>query len=260
MAFSYSCAHLDPPPSAFFVPLFTNLSFSSICALILVPFGSVPLFSAVGRTIETALGITINSSKKPDYKGIELKSGRSQLESRQTRATLFACVPDWELSALKSSEAILERFGYQRGGDFKLYCEVSSVRPNSQGLQLKLEEATQWLREIAARTPEEQVAVWSIAHLEERLAQKHRETFWIKARAEYRNDGEWFHLDSATYTKNPNLPQFGRMLGDGTITLDHLIKRLPTGRAHEKGPLFKVERNKISELFLGIPRRYSLAS
>ena len=29
--------------------------------------------TSVGRTLETALGIDINSSKQPDYKGIELK-------------------------------------------------------------------------------------------------------------------------------------------------------------------------------------------
>jgi hypothetical protein len=211
------------------------------------------------RSIETALGITINSSRKPDYKGIELKYGRSKLVSKQTRATLFACVPDWQLSALKSSEAILERFGYARNGDFKLYCSVSTQRANSQGLQLKLDEAVRWLREIAVRTSEEQVAVWQLNHLEKRLTEKHRETFWIKARAEKRADGEWFHLQSVTHTRNPNLPQLERMLGDGTVTLDHLIKRLPTGRAHEKGPLFKIDRQRISELFLGAPQSYSLA-
>ncbi len=33
--------------------------------------------TSVGRTLETALGIGINSSKLPDYKGIEIKSFRS---------------------------------------------------------------------------------------------------------------------------------------------------------------------------------------
>jgi hypothetical protein len=32
--------------------------------------------TAIGRTIEYALGIPINSSPFPDYKGIELKAGR----------------------------------------------------------------------------------------------------------------------------------------------------------------------------------------
>jgi hypothetical protein len=39
---------------------------------------------------------------------------------------------------LKSSEEILNNFGYHRGSDFKLYCTVSSKVVNSQGLSLKI--------------------------------------------------------------------------------------------------------------------------
>jgi len=216
--------------------------------------------TAIGRSIEAALGIPMNSRRQPDYNGIELKAGRSELLRQATRATLFACVPDWQLSASKSSAAILERFGYERGSNFKLYCTVSTQRANSQGLQFHVNEAARWLREIAARTPEEDVAIWRLGRLEERLAEKHRETFWIKAHSEKRGDGEWFHLQSVTHTRNPNLPQFERMLVDGTVTMDHLIKRNPGGRTVEKGPLFKIVRARIGELFLGAPRVYSLAA
>lgn len=92
--------------------------------------------TSVGRTLETALGITINSSKQPDYKGIELKSFRS---NRSNRKNLFAQVPDWTLSKFKSSSEILDAFGYYREDDFKLYCTVSAITRNSQGLSLKLD-------------------------------------------------------------------------------------------------------------------------
>ena len=216
--------------------------------------------TAIGRSIEARLGISMNSSLKPDYKGIELKAGRSKLAGSDTRATLFACVPNWQLSACKSSDEILTRFGYQRGEDFKLYCSVSARRANSQGLQLRLDEAKRWLKEIVARTPEEEVAIWEMGRLQNRLTEKHGETFWIKARAEKQGSDEWFHLQSVTHTRNPNLPQLERLLGDGTVTLDHLIKRRPSGGAHEKGPLFKIERDRIAELFLGVPKVYSLAA
>jgi len=65
--------------------------------------------TSVGRTLERVLGIDINSSKKPDYKGIELKSFRSR---RSNRKTLFAQVPNWKLSKFKSSAEILDSFGY----------------------------------------------------------------------------------------------------------------------------------------------------
>ena len=92
--------------------------------------------TAIGRTLETLLGIDINSSKKPDYKGIELKSYR---DIRGNRKNLFAQVPDWNLSKFKSSAEILNAFGYNRGDDFKLYCTVSSLVRNSQGLKLKMD-------------------------------------------------------------------------------------------------------------------------
>jgi hypothetical protein len=84
--------------------------------------------TAIGRTLETLLGIDINSSKKPDYKGIELKSYR---DKRGNRKNLFAQVPDWHLSKFKSSAEILNDFGYSRGEDFKLYCTVVSSPKNS---------------------------------------------------------------------------------------------------------------------------------
>ncbi|MDD5141018.1 MAG: MvaI/BcnI family restriction endonuclease [Verrucomicrobiales bacterium] len=217
--------------------------------------------TSIGRSIESAVGIKINSSGKPDYKGIEIKSGRSSVvRGKETRATLFGCVPDWDLSALKSSRAILEKFGYERGSDFKLYCSVSTQRANSQGLQFEVKEADKWLREFCAREPVQEVCIWRLDRLHAKLAEKHNETFWVKAKSLQRGGNEWFQLESVTHTTRPSLPQFDRLLTDGTVTMDHLIKRKANGRITEKGPLFKIHRPRIGELFLGEPRNYSLVS
>lgn len=83
--------------------------------------------TAIGRTLETALGIEINSRREPDYKGIELKSYRRALrKSRENRKTLFAKVANWSISKFKSSREILDEFGYSRDDDFKLYCTIST--------------------------------------------------------------------------------------------------------------------------------------
>ena len=216
--------------------------------------------TAIGRSIETALGIRINSSVHPDYKGIELKSGRSTIVCKETRATLFACVPNWKLSALKSSLEILNRFGYHREDAFQLYCSVTTRRANSQGLQLRIDEAQSWLREFSVRDPIEEICIWKLDELHSRLARKHRETFWVKAKSIVKDGCEWFELESVTHTTRPSADQFDRLLADGTVTLDHLVKKTPAGGAHERGPLFKVERQRVPELFLGEPRRYSLVS
>ncbi len=108
------------------------------------------------------------------------------------------------------------------------------------------------------RVVKQGVAIWSLAQLEKRLAEKHRETFWIKATPEIRSGSEWFHLKSVMHTRNPNIPQFERLLAEGAITMDHLVKRTPSGRVAEKGPLFKIQRQRLPELFLGEPERHSL--
>lgn len=213
--------------------------------------------TAIGRSIETALGIPINSSRKPDYNGIELKSGRSKIQGRATRATLFACVPNWALSQCKSSAEILDKFGYTRSGIKKLYCTVSTSKANSQGLLLEIDQAVRFLHERYSLQHRSDVAIWQLSHLENRLLEKHKETFWIQAKSVHIRGREYFDLKSVTHTKNPNLPQFERMLEEGSINMDHLIKR-ENGRAQEKGPLFKIQRNKIPELFLGEPRKHLL--
>jgi hypothetical protein len=215
--------------------------------------------TAIGASIEAALGIPINSSKNPDYKGIELKSKRQRPKGKETRATLFASVPDWTLSTLKSSTEILKAFGYWRDGDFQLYCTVGTRAPNSQGLQLVLSDVEGLLKEVSNKPSLEKVCVWTLDGLHSRLRNKHSETFWIEAESESTDGGEYFHLKSVLHTSRPSSEQFDRLLADGTVTVDHLIKMVPSGdRGNEKGPLFKIWKDRMPELFLGRPSLYSL--
>jgi hypothetical protein len=65
--------------------------------------------TAIGRTLEDALGIAMNPNRAPDYRGIELKSyRRAKKAGRENRKTLFAQVPKWEISKFKSSTEILD--------------------------------------------------------------------------------------------------------------------------------------------------------
>lgn len=201
--------------------------------------------TTIGMTIEAALGIEANSSKLPDYKGIELKSGRGN----KTRTNLFAQVADWKLSNCKSSAQILDKYGYERGEDFKLYCTVSAQKTNSQGLSFDYREHSDELHEIDSNG--NQVAVWTGDLLRSRLQEKHAETFWIQADSELIDGKEYFHLKSVTHTKSPLLSQLMPLIQSGVITMDHLIKRKggPKPRVSEKGPLFKMDKRNLSMLF-----------
>jgi len=202
--------------------------------------------TSVGRTLETALGININSSKLPDYKGIELKSFRS---SKGNRKNLFAQVPDWGNSKLKSSSEILNEFGYWRDEDFKLYCTVSSLNRNSQGLILRVDSIIQQLIENSDKPNIGDFVVWQLETLHKRLLEKHRETFWVEAETNLINGIEHFQYTKVEHTKKPIVSQFDMLLEQGIITLDHLIKRNTKGKVVEKGPLFKIKPNCLDLLF-----------
>ncbi|MDI1355809.1 MAG: MvaI/BcnI family restriction endonuclease [bacterium] len=212
--------------------------------------------TAIGRTLETLLGIDINSSKKPDYKGIELKSYR---DKRGNRKNLFAQVPDWSLSKFKSSSEILNAFGYSRGDDFKLYCTVSALVRNSQGLKLKMDSDISQLIENSDKSSIGDFVVWGLETLHKRLLEKHNETFWIAADSITIGGQEHFQYKKVEHTKKPIVSQFDILLEQGIITLDHLIKRKPTGSVVEKGPIFKIKPNALDLLFPP-SKSYSLLS
>jgi hypothetical protein len=202
--------------------------------------------TAIGRTIEHALGIPINSSPLPDYKGIELKAAR--LNKASNRTNLFAQVPEWPISALKSSKEIVDKYGYERGEDLKLYCTIKTHSYNSQGLGFEVDFEQDQLNEL--HIEDGPVVSWFGNTLRTKLLEKHHETFWIKANSDIENGDEFFTLKSITHTKNPISSQFLVLLEQGIITMDHLIKRKDkTGKTSEKGPLFKMKQEHLGLIF-----------
>ena len=210
--------------------------------------------TAIGMTIEHALGISANSSPYPDYKGIELKSAR--LNKASNRTTLFAQVPDWTISTLKSSKEIVDKYGYPRNGDLKLYCTLSTNKYNSQGLGFEIDFNNDILNEVHEQ--DGNVVSWLGETLRNKLLEKHRETFWIKANTQTIGEDEYFTLKSVIHTKNPLASQFLLLMEQQIITKDHLIKRKDmTGKTTEKGPLFKIKPQYL-ELLFPAPKEYFL--
>jgi hypothetical protein len=217
---------------------------------IISAMGAVPAMlnadTAVGRTLENLLGIKMNSSRNPDYKGIELKSFR---DKRPNRASLFSQVPDWTQSKFNSFQDMLDNFGYLRPY-LRLYCTVSTIVKNSQGLQLELEAKKDKLYEKSDKPALGNFIVWDLQTLHAALLKKHKETFWIAATSSDIGGIEHFHFTKAEHTKNPIITQFDILLEQGLITVDHAIKKEFTHLAcKEKGPFFKVKKNALPLLF-----------
>ncbi len=205
--------------------------------------------TGVGATLEHCLGIQTNSSRKPDYKGIELKTKRTTRLRDKTRSNLFAQVANWDISTLKSSAQILDTYGYFRNSAQRLNCSVSSLSPNSQGLMLKIDEQADLLHEIHLSNGKPQdVVSWKFEVLRDRLLTKHNETFWIGANSSVINGDEHFQYKKVLYTRNPFSSIFHTLCDQGVVTVDHLIKR-EDGAVKEKGPLFKIKPSNLGLLF-----------
>ncbi len=212
--------------------------------------------TAIGRTLETALGIPMNSRQDPDYKGIELKTKRTR---SGTRHSLFAQVPDWNLSSLKSMREFLDAYGYDRNGFRRLNCTVNALSRNPQGLQLAVEYGPDLLLENGFKDGEldKSVLVWALPSLRKRLVEKHKETFWVSAETRMRNGREEFLFTHVEYTRSPRAYQFSDLLATGLLTVDHEIKAVGKG-AKERGPAFKANKAGHKLLFPS-PIRFDLA-
>lgn len=215
--------------------------------------------TAVGHTLESALGIKANSSKLPDYLGqIELKSGRvgsaSQpgVRKHKSKKSLFSKVPDWKLSPLSAGE-ILKRFGSRDDtGRLNLSVTVSN-KPNRQGLFVFLDEQSGHVLGKARSTPNDEVlVVWSLEDLQTDLGKKHRETFWVEAETRVVEGKEQFKYTKVHHTKKPLLEHLGILLAEGIITMDFTLSEKKTGGVRDHGYLFRIDPKNLGLLFPSI--------
>ena len=212
--------------------------------------------TGIGYTLETLLGIPANSSKSPDFKGIEIKSSRK----RAQKADLFSKTPDWSKSQLKSSFEIVTKRGKfsEKENRIQLNHTISADKQNTYGLQLEMCYEENLLKQycnIADRREDD--VLWEISILKDALKKKHRQTFWVNSQTRINNDIEEFLYFETTYTNGPNLDAFPLLLEAGEVTVDYLIAIKPNGSASDHGYKFKMKKKNLEALF-GKPKRFDL--
>lgn len=217
--------------------------------------------TAIGREVETLLGIEMNASREPDYKGIELKSFRSQRPS--IKKNLFCKVPDWDISKLKSGAEIVEKYGYMSDGVKSYRNTLYCSKPNSQNLRLnmnypdnllEIEEDRRIADDVFKKISD--VAVWRLQTLHQCLLSKHHETFWIEVNTRLGENGqEQFMFNKIEHTRNPIVSQFDILLEQSMVTVDLLLGRpkvdARTGNPKKGGDAvsFKIKKSAAGLLF-----------
>ena len=201
--------------------------------------------TGIGRSIESFLGISMNSDKTPDYKGIELKSHREKRSSKKN--VLFTQTPDWDISFLKSGREIVAKYGYFTDDGKKTYQNTVQCDPtNSQGLFLNVNSLKALLELQAQKSRVEDVAAWRLMKLHQRLTTKHHETFWIEVENAIHDNKEYFRYKQIEHTRNPNVGQFDVLLEQNLITVDLLLCR-PSGNGDTYS--FKIKKKGMPLLF-----------
>lgn len=221
--------------------------------------------TGVGFTLETHLGIVANSSKQPDYKGIELKAGRSTGGKQTSRTTLFSKTPDWVRSPIKSGLELLDEYGYRdpASGRLQLYCALNN-QPNTLGHFLDVPSDDLLLHSMHLQKDGEgkRVFQWDMDQLRKSLADKHKETFWVKAKVQRNPLGsEVFHYTDVIHTKGPLVGNMVEMFRLGRIELDYVIHEAfgdnGKRKARDHGYLFKMWQKNLGSLFPP-PKHYKL--
>ena len=207
--------------------------------------------TGIGFTLESLLDIEANSSTQPDYKGIELKATRKN-GSTSRRNNLFCKTPDWARSK-HSAWSLLQTFGYTSKTNIqRLEVTVRADKANRQGLILHVDSDRDDLHTLHEPSSD-QVLVWALDTLRTRLQEKHAETFWVKADTQRSSTTgiEAFNYFHVTHTKAPSLVTFERLLANGGISLDLMMKEKnrATKAVRDRGYSFKVSGSNFDKLF-----------
>lgn len=212
--------------------------------------------TGVGMTLEAELGLVANSSKQPDYKGIELKASRVDANHKQrNRKQLLSKTPNWKLSPIKNARNLILQRGYiDSEGHHALRHTVGGKSPNSLGLFLDIDFANDYLRQMYAGTVAADFSpvhdmTWLLEDLRSALKKKHKETFWVKAMHNNNRVSEAFHYVLAEHTVNPYIDRLETLIETGLITLDYTLHIKPSGKVRDHGYLFKLQPNSIEALF-----------
>lgn len=193
-----------------------------------------------GLTLERYLSIPQNSSRAPDFMGIELKT-----KCGDTLQTLFSRTPTHYLACRDKNE-LVEKFGYYDKARKRqaLYTSFNN-RPDSLGFYLAPRQ-----ERIVVNKKRVAVLEYDKAALDQALCSKHNETAYVSVAAgKLRNGASGCRFEQLLYCRAPSLVRFLRMARDGNVYLDFTLSKTK-GRVKDHGFLWRVSSDALSRLYL----------
>jgi hypothetical protein len=210
--------------------------------------------TGVGFTLETKLGISANSSRTPDYLGVEIKSKRARLKAND-RVTLFSKTPDWKLSKLRggfSAREFVEEVGsYSSDHACKIYYATIYPVANPQGIKGEVVASSlgNLYQTMWGHDDPRTVHCWQIETLQKSLSLKHRETAFVSVDTRKSGQREEFLFTEVSYRSNPAVENLEYLMSAGDITLDYTLSLPSKTRVRDHGYLFRMQSSRLNRLF-----------
>ena len=192
-----------------------------------------------GLTLEHHLGIAPNSSKRPDFMGIELKTKHDN-----SLQTLFSRVPS-RYTQCRDKRSLVEKHGYydKRRNRKALYTSFNS-EGDSLGFSLDV-------RGDAIHVVKNDVSLmeYDAEMIEEALLSKHSRTAYIALSTRRRQGAAECRVEAATYCRWASIIRFLRLADEGSIYHD-LTLSLVGDRVRDHGFLWRVRPESVRDLYL----------
>lgn len=187
-----------------------------------------------GLAIEAALGIVANSSKQPDFMGIELKT-----KSDGSLQTLFSRTPS-RFTGVADKKELFSRYSYADiNSKQRLSTSFGSVS-DSLGFSMRVSEQV-----IQVSNRGQSLFEYEAERIEEALLSKHSQSVFLQVRG---RDGSC-KIDSALYCQWPSVIRFLQLVNSGKVNLDlTLSQRGSSLRDH--GFLWRIAGEDLSRLYL----------
>jgi hypothetical protein len=216
--------------------------------------------TGIGKTLEDLLGIVENNIAGPDFSIYELKSGRKDAASM---LTLFTKTPQPK-GAIKE---LLNTFGYPQRKrnmnqkqltltgeelnksrvpleDKKLHGTVDSIKPNSVGLKLELENG-----KITIVSDKGIEAYYDEGTLQPAFEEKYHKLIYVLAESKIEKGIESFWYNEAYLLEGFSFENFSNLVREGKLKVDLRVGHYSDGRLHDHGTGFRIFPKHLPECF-----------